>query len=204
MPFEYETEDRRITFMEAFGYYDVQIETAFIGCTNGQIIRMYRWVSDNEKNTPVANSNFVFAATTNHTYYSDGAWDWNIPHELIKEYPYDTEDCVPDDYKPLYMLKDSRRSWWYPNDPEGQLLTQHLTNAIHLLRMERNWTNYYHLVRDGFSSTSQRIKEDVEWDLRFLIRSSPTDELNFMNNDPLFPPSLKSYLEQEIEKRAQQ
>jgi len=197
MPFLYR-DDR------PFGYYDVQVETAFVGCTNGQIIRVYRWRNSDDY-MPVANSNFVFSVTTNDTWLGLPSVDWKVPHELLQGSYIWEEDYVPDDYKPIYLTKHSQRTLWYADDPEGQLWTQHLTNAIHFMRVDLNWTNYYELCRDGFSSTSQRIKEDVEWDLRWLIRSSPTGEhLDFMNNDPLFPELLKPDLEKEIEKRAQQ
>jgi len=201
MPFVYITDSTRNPTQHPFGYANILVEHAFIGCTNGQIIRVYRWPQETQ---PVVGTNIVFAVTTNDTYLGWGAGDWNKPYETIKGRPYHQEEFVPDEYKPIYELKHRRRSWWYVDDPDAQLRLGFLTNAIQHVRIDRDWTNYYHLVRDGFNSPSPRVKEDVRSDLSGLMRSVPSDaHLEMMRNDPLFPESFRSILEKEIARRPQ-
>ena len=202
MPFIYINDSRRIPTEHPFGYANILVEQAFVGCTNGQTIRVYRWPLET---APEVGTNIVFVATTNDTFYSWGTGRWDVPYGSVWSRPYREEEYVPDEYKPIYELKHERRSWWYVDDAEGQLRLDFLTNAIQHVRIERNWTNYYHLVRDGFNSPSSRIREDVRTDLSGLMRSVPTDAHHeYMRDDPLFPEFLRTILEQEIELRAQQ
>ena len=197
MSFEYGEDYRGGTF----GYSSIRVDHAFIGCTNGQIIRVYRFPTD-QGYYPDVGSNIVFAATTNNTYMSGREWDG--PYESLEGSPYVEEQFVPEEYRPIYKLMYGRRSWWYLEDPAGELPLQFLTNAIQIVRIERNWTNYYHLVRDGHTSTSPRVKNDVRYELTGLIRSAPDDaHLEFMRDDPLFPDSRRQFLDAEITKRAQ-
>ena len=190
-----------------FGYYTVKIETAFLGCTNNQVLRFYHWPGD-ELFMPAVNSNFVFVATTNNTFgiRASDLWD-PVYHAWLAEgdgrgegVPYFEEDYVPIEHKPMYLLKYPHRTFWYADDPEGQLPLQHLTNAMCILRATQpNWTNFYEFCRNGTTSVSERVKEDSEYNLLGLLRVGSTrEQLEMMNNDPLFPESLKPFLTKEL------
>ena len=88
----------------------------------------------------------------------------------------------------------------YPETKEAVFFT----NIIHTMRVDRNWTNYYEVVRSGFTNESAVIQKSAEGDLKNLIlhNSSPDayDTLLYMDNDPLFPASLKPLLVEEIGK----
>jgi len=91
------------------------------------------------------------------------------------------------DFDPFPLeLYNKKRSWFYPDADDGLLFT-HLTNVIRTVRTERNFTNYYEVVRDAVNSPSERVKNDSRHDLRDLMKHASPDHLLFMQNDPLFP-----------------
>ena len=59
------------------------------------------------------------------------------------------------------------------------------TNVLQAVRLDRNWTNYYYLCRDGKKSTSIRVREDSFWDLRRLAKFSTDEQMRFILDDPL-------------------
>ena len=64
----------------------------------------------------------------------------------------------------------------------------HLTNLVHAARMERNWTNYYHIVRDAVPTpASPRVWEDSFRDIDELLLWATQAQFEYMANDPLFP-----------------
>ena len=93
------------------------------------------------------------------------------------------------DYRWLY----TNRSWWYTDRDNGVLLEQ-FTNIIHVTRIDRNWTNYIHLCRDGNFKDSIRVREDSFYDLREFAQQANTEQANYFFNDPLIMPELKEYL----------
>ena len=183
-----------------FGIYNVRVENAFTGCTNGQMIRIYNKNGKYPK-MPLANTNFVFIGVTNEIY-SLAEDNWRFTYETIPRNSLFEERYIPDEYKPIYILLGADRSWWYEDDPNGQLPFQYFTNALQHLRFNRNWTNYYENCRDGMNSPSPRVKEDAHYDLSGLIwRGSTLEQLQMMDNDLLFPEILRKYLGEVIIKR---
>ena len=85
------------------------------------------------------------------------------------------------------------RSWWYVDRDEGVLFNQ-FTNVLQAVRFDRNWTNYYSLCRDGASSTSNRVREDSFWDMRFLAVVATDERMQIMLADPLVDPKHKQCL----------
>jgi len=65
---------------------------------------------------------------------------------------------------------------------------------VHVMRIERNWTNYVHLCRDGNFKDSIRVREDSFYDLRQFAWQADADQANYFFNDPLIMPELKEYL----------
>ena len=182
-----------------FGIYHVRIENAFVGCTNGQIIRIYQRYGKYTE-MPLINTNFFFIGVTNEVY-SLAKDNWSFTYESMPRVPLLNELVVSNEYKPIYMLIGADRSWWYEDDPAGQLPLQYFTNALQHLRFNRNWTNYYELCRNGVSSPSPRVKKDAHYDLGGLIqRGSTLEQLQMMDQDPLFPVSLRNVLDETIQK----
>ena len=173
-----------------FGYFTFRIVNAIYGCTNGQeiIIGKDDPVIKDDFATyydpfleyyPTNNSRIVFAAIT--TYPK------NYPRFTIKDWeslPVPDIIWTPTN-KPGWMFGFTR-SWWYEDYQDG-LPYAHYTNLVRAARIERNWTNYYHLIRDAVPSPSERVWHDSFTDLFHLgLRTSRT-YYDYMVNDPLFP-----------------
>ena len=72
------------------------------------------------------------------------------------------------------------------------MVTDHFNNVIQAVRVERNWTNYFYLCRDGTYSTSARVRKDSYDDLRALVCNATTiEQLKFIKNDPLVDEEIK-------------
>ena len=163
----------------------VRVDTPLFGCTNNQVITFYRSFPHRYKLFPET-GRIVFAASTN--FYTVGyAQDWN---DVVTE--QDIQSSRP------FFFYNRDHGWFYPETEEAVFFT----NIIHTMRVERNWTNYYEVVRSGFTNESAVIQKSAEGDLKNLIlyNSSPDayDTLLYMNNDPLFPEPLKPILNQAI------
>ena len=70
-------------------------------------------------------------------------------------------------------------------------MTTYLSNAVFCIQMERNWTNYYALCRDGYNSPPGRIHEDAKADIVNLFYSSSDEQLQHIEDDPLLPAPFK-------------
>jgi len=167
----------------------IQVDTPFYGCTNNQVILLRRLP---ESNKPLPETGRIVFAVFTNVYTLGYAQDWN---DKVSE--HDIERSVPAFIYNIY------HGWFYPETEEAVFFT----NIIHSIRVERNWTNYYEVVRSGFTNESAVIQRSAEGDLKNLIlhNSSPDayDTLLYMNNDPLFPESLKPVLNQAILEHAQ-
>ena len=166
----------------------INVETALVGCTNGQPVTIKLWPYDNmepfrglyepkwlemKDRLPTNGAFIVFSAYTNETqagYIRPVKWP-----------KYQRRD-----YRWLY----DNRSWWYADRDDGVLLEQ-FTNIVHATRIDRNWANYVHLCRDGNFKDSIRVREDSFYDLREFARQANVEQANYFFNDPLILPELK-------------
>jgi len=197
-------------------YYRVHVTTPLWGCTNNQIVTVMekdlKVYDFNEIRVllggtiggevlyregsfevyPTNQSHVVFCVTKNE--YDDNASSWwqhwddfgsNMPHKVTLPY-----------YQPYHTT----RSWWYVDYEDG-VPTTYFTNLVRVTHTQRNWTNYYEVVRDGKTSTSNRVKGDANWDFHEIIHTAKLEQLLFMKNDPLFPESSRSSLEAYIQRR---
>ena len=175
-------------------HFTVTVDHALVGCTNGASIVIYGAFEgidgfypprDRDPYFPTNQSRIVFAATTNKFEYWPGRMFWNsteIPIPTVPRYPYERP-----------TLRWLNRSWWNVDRDDGVLFTQ-FTNVLQAVRFDRNWTNYFHLVRDGKTSTSNRVREDSFWDIFNLgLMASPARRA-IMLADPLVDDTLKLYL----------
>ena len=183
-------------------YFTVRVDQAFWGCANGQVLKIFEhkekeFLGVNNQmvdNHPTNHAHIAFAVTTNF-YETLGignlsAYDWNTDvSQLTVEYT-----------RPMFILNQGTRSWWYVDYQDGHPLT-YFTNVVRTMRMERNWTNYYEVCRNGASINSHRVKEDSFNNLRRLVIHGTDEQLEFMNNDPLFPANNRTFLEEQIQKR---
>ena len=183
----------------------IRVETPLVGCTNGQLITINKWNNDVPEedhmytfddvmdcgnwemyllqNYPTNNARVVFCVSSN--YYGDahGSFNWNGEQSTNRiEFVYST-----------YRLRGGVRSWWDPNRDDG-ILTEHFTNVFQAVRIDRNWTNYFHLCRDGMYKDSIRVKEDSYYDMRGIIENTNKNQAHFIYNDPLVLPEHKAYL----------
>jgi len=165
----------------------IQVDTPLLGCTNNQVITLYRSLYSRK---PIPETGrIVFAAHTNQ-YTVTYACDWNEDmsgHDIFRS-------------RPLFSY-NVYKGWFYPETEEAIFFT----NIIHTMRVGRNWTNYYEVVRSGFPNESYVISDSAEEDLKNLIlhNSSPDayGTLLYMSNDPLFPESLKPLLNEKIQEQ---
>ena len=186
-------------------YFTIRVNQAFWGCTNGQILTVVEWnpktiLSASHQEVDLYPSNharIVFAVSTNHynTFGHDGngdPCDWN---NEAHTFPISN-------IRPLFVLDQMTRSWWH-EDYQGGHLTTYLTNVFRTIHTHRNWTNYYETCRNGASINSNRVKEDSFYDLRDLITRGTDEQLEFMDNDSLFPTNNRPFLDAQILKRQQ-
>ena len=159
----------------------LKVETALLGCTNGQFIvigtttGLLHLTNDTQ---------IVFCVFTNqYTDVKAGYIDWSAD-------PQSNEHTRV--FSRFRFDYDWRSSWSADLD-DGLALGQ-FTNVLQAVRFDRNWTNYFHLCRDGVSSPSVRVAEDSFYDLCGLIIFASTNEARFIYNDPLVSPEHKAYL----------
>jgi len=172
-------------------HFTVTVGHALVGCTNGAVIvvkaSIEGWGGDYEGDElvdymPTNNSLIVFAAHTN-AYHSYFRMYWN--HAEIP--------ATPEFIRKQLSIRYLNRSWWHVERDDGLLLTQ-FTNVIQAVRFDRNWTNYFHLCRDGANVPSNRVKEDSFWDLRVLSQRATDEKAQFMLDDPLVDPKHKEMI----------
>ena len=169
-------------------HFTVTVDHALAGCTNGAIIMVHEnpayfefGQGDINDYKPTNNNQIVFAVYTNY-YYRERMY-WNSPEIPVKPLK------VYSDYQ-LILLS---RSWWPVERDDGVLFTQ-FTNIIQAVRVDHNWTNYYHLVRDGLTSTSNRVQEDSHWDMSTLVYYSTYAQRPILLADPLLDSAFKDLL----------
>ena len=167
-------------------YITVTIDYALLGCTNNATIKLYSgaigydepedWLLD--EYFPTNMSRIVFAARTNVYEWSRMFWD---------------QTQIPE--KPTYIYKklsieQLNRSWWYTDRDNGELLIQ-FTNVLQTVRFDRSWTNFVYLCRDNANSPSNRVREDLFWDLRIICIQANNEQRQFLLDDPLIDPKHK-------------
>jgi len=181
---------------EVIGTLTVRVVDAIYGCTNGQEIVL---VKPNPK-TPGFydrdfDPNFEYYPTNNSRIVVVG--DIHVtPDRLLNsrfaprywELPA-TPEVIVSPADNLYLAGFTRQ-WWHEGYQDNLPYT-HLTNLLHVTRKERNWTNYYHAVRDGVPSPSNRVWEDSFGDLEVLYREATPEQFRFMYNDPLLNNEIK-------------
>ena len=178
-----------LPFYNDVGGRTIQVDTPLLNCTNQQpvIVRGINNSLADENFIPEGVGGSVFIAFTN-LYGIASAGDWNLDVEQMWREDWTIDDPIPG------MFQMHGDYSWFPVNTDNGLLFTHLTNVIHTLRTERNWTNYYEVVRNGVTSTSERVSNDSKHDLRELIKYADPAQLLFMKNDPLFPVGLKDLL----------
>jgi len=169
-------------------HFTVTVDHAVIGCTNGQSMVVYEfpysWNSNyRELNNyiPSNNSRIVFAVYTN-------AVKTLMDAEMYEPSP---DGIVYYEQSPQLIYYN--RSWWNFNRDDSVLFTQ-FTNVIQAVRVERNWTNYFHLCRDGANSTSNRVREDSWWDLIKLGHTTTDEQAQLILDDPLVGEMQKNWI----------
>jgi len=176
----------------------VKVDIPLVGCTNGQPVTivhgstddpelLLQWYAevgrtppDSSQWTPTNQARIVFCVSSNNV--SRDAWfDWSGDYE-IDDFTWVTS---------YYWLREDKRSWWYADRDNGLVLEQ-FTNVVQAVRLDRNWTNYFHLTRDGMYKDSIRIKEDSFYDMEGIVRSATTNQAYLIYNDPLVLPEHKA------------
>ena len=182
-------------------YMNIHVDQAFAGCTNNQTIvieklRDIRLLEhpdffEYEHLFPTNSGKIVFSAMV----LDKEGYRYNNYFMADLFYPYPDNYLAAPTNGSVYGFAYDKRQWWYADRDDGVLLTQ-LTNIMQHVRIEPNMTNFYHLVRDGLSSTSSRVREDSHNDLwNFIDFSYPRpDRREFIENDPLLPPEFKAIL----------
>ena len=166
-------------------YITLQVEESFYGGSNQQIVVVNFGLASR---SPPESERIVFFVRSNEYNFND-VGNWNLENETRKVEGVES-DYIPPGYK---FSDDYNHAWFSPNADNG-LIFNYTTNIIYTLRTERNWTNYYEVVRNGVTSPSERVSEDSKFDLLGLIQFADPAQLLFMKNDPLFPVELKDLL----------
>jgi len=187
------------------GFLKVRIIAPIYGCTNGQEIVLKKpdpkplswWpeeVDPNFEYYPTNNSRIVFFADipiSEYDYIKKNPPSWWVPKKW-KQQP-EPETIVSATSEP--WLNEFSRQWWYDGWQDNLPYT-HLTNLLHAARVERNWTNYYHIIRDAIPTpTSPRVWQDSFWDMSDLLYFASDEQFEFMMNDPLFPAECREMMQ---------
>ena len=179
-PKTYQWEDGSVHIdeMPDMGSFTVRVVTPIYGCTNGQefvfikrnpkrtdFSYIYESYDPNFEYYPTNNSRIVFVGFVPslmpaplHISLSGSMW---VP--VTWQQPPETEIIIPPTNELWFY--DLTRSWWYDGYQDNLPYT-HLTNLVQAARRERNWTNYYHAVRDAVPSLSS-----AGWKARAPARS---------------------------------
>ena len=173
-------------------HFTVTVDFALAGCTNGAVIVVYDGLENDDifptierqNYLPANNSRIVFAAYTN---------DYNDLNMEVMHWDYLHFTQTPETILPNPTLRYLNRSWWYLDYDDGVLFTQ-FTNIIQTVRIEPNWTNYFHLCRDGAFSTSERVKIDSFWDMNFFAAYATPEQKATILADPLVDTTIKMLL----------
>jgi len=174
-----------------FGYLKVRVVNPIFGCTNGQEIVIAKqnvkaeivWPPSYDPTFeyhPTNNSRIVFAGLTTWSGKKLNGWtakEWKMPPQ--------PNIITTNLFVTLYGFT---RSWWHDDYQDGLPYT-HFTNLSRIVREERNWTNYYHAVRDAVPTpASARVWKDSYGEIFELLLRATQQQFEYMANDPLFPP----------------
>jgi len=178
------------------GYLKINVVNAIYGCTNGQELVIIKADIGSTKDPthpyydpdleyyPTNNSRIVFAGPARYLstvkYWTPK--DWNLP-------PQPEIIMTPTNHPVIFY--GFTRSWWYDGYQDNLPYT-HLTNLVRAVRTERNWTNYYHAVRDAVPTpASPRVWQDSWYDIIKLLINASQTQFDFILNDPLFPAEMQ-------------
>jgi len=197
-----------------FGSFKVRVVNPIWGCTNGQEIVIKKnvtWPPVNVTFFPpgiIPRFSYVVSTVMNLQYSRDYIFPTNLTKRIVfagrvSEWEQDPvywgstdwekppnpetivfagKNVMPDAYK---------RSWWYEDHEDG-IPYAYFTNLARAARVERNWTNFYHTVRDSISNTaSPMVWWDSHADMAGLIRNNTQEQRDHMENDPLFHEALR-------------
>ena len=162
---------------------------------------------------PTNNSRIVFAGSAGYIktelIYNPETMENKLIDVLTGEsvqFPRQRDRWEPKDWKVLPQpeviipvnkacaLAGFTRSWWYDGWQEN-LPYAHLTNLVRAAQVERNWTNFYHIVRDAVPTpASPRVWQDSWHDLVDLALPATQPQYEYMLNDPLYPAEAKDRL----------
>jgi hypothetical protein len=163
----------------------IHVDEPLFGCTNQQIVAV---LNDLDDAIVFLNAGRIAFLVHTNSYYNGQIGNWDMARLLEDE-----GDLFPS----LFKFKEDERSWFPVDEDNGLVFTQ-LTNLVHVLRTERNWTNFYEVTRSGVTSSSERVSKDSEADLESLMKYASLDQLLLMQNDPLFPAVLAAELARQI------
>jgi hypothetical protein len=176
---------------DAFSYAKVRVVNALYGCTNGQelvIWKDYPLPTDRQISQHDLDLEYF---PTNHSRIVCVVIGVN-PIRITAEYTpkvwKQTPEPIPiitQENKPEFWFEP--RCWWYDGYQDNLPLV-HLTNLLHSAQVERNWTNYYHKVRDAIPTpASPRVWSDSFSDMSELLHNATQAQFDYIINDPLFP-----------------
>ena len=189
-----------------FGFLKVRVVNPIFGCINGQefmieknntkplspnvnhMVWYYSYELINEFYPTNLTKRIMFFGRVNERQFNESAYwtpkDWNQPPQ---------PDIIISSEKPVKM--GFTGSWWY-EDYDNGIPYAHFTNLVRAARVERNWTNFYHIVRDSMTTTASPM---TWWsshaDINNLLDKSTKKQFEFMENDPLFPKALRERVE---------
>ena len=154
--------------------FTVTVELPLVGCANGEsillnytnIVVTRRGHDNSISHVPTNNSRIAFA---------------------VNESPNNTNGR-----RTSNLIYTSRR-WWDMDDANAVLFDQ-FTNILQAVRVEQNWTHYYHLCHAGTTSTSLRVREDAYLDMWDAIEFASKEERQALYDEPWPDKNFKDWL----------
>ena len=178
-----------------FGYIKTRVVNALYGCTNGQeLVILKIHTNPYEMRILEEYANFAYDPTNNSRIV--GAV---VAEHPARELPIWTPQIWKQSAEPetivsstnTFVLWGHTRSWW-PDGCQDNLPFTHLTNLLHTTQGQRNWTNYYHTLRDAVPTpASPRVWQDSFYDISELLRRATQEQYEYIMNDPLLPVELQ-------------
>ena len=183
----------------SWGCFTIQVTNAIYGCTNGQefVLGKFNPKSSGSFRDALFDPNFEYYPTNHSRIVVVGIREGNNKSRS----PYTPKDWkLPPEPETIvsstnaFVLYDMTRNWWYDGYQDNLPYT-HLTNLVQVTRRERNWTNYYHVVRDAIPSSSERVWGDSFEDMMMLLRVGTQGQYDYIMGDPLFPVECQEMLQ---------
>ncbi len=94
--------------------------------------------------------------------------------------------------KPYNYFQYGDRAWFYVDEDAGVKYT-FLTNIVHTMRIEHNWTNYFEVCYAGLRSPSSRVADNALRDMKRHIGYANNEQWQYVLTSPHVEAGVKDF-----------